>query len=75
MPDEKPSEMKTEMLKEHSIPTAVLGLDIFPDDKRALVACARKMLIFANTVVARGTPWCEEPPARNASPTGTLSVS
>lgn len=25
--------------------------------KRALVACARKMLIFANTVVARGTPW------------------
>jgi len=25
--------------------------------KRAMVACARKMLIFANTVVARGTPW------------------
>jgi transposase len=25
--------------------------------KRALVACARKLLIFANTVVARGTPW------------------
>jgi transposase len=25
--------------------------------KRALVACARKMLIFANTVVARRTPW------------------
>ena len=23
----------------------------------ALVACARKLLIFANTVVARGTPW------------------
>jgi len=45
------------------------------EHKRALVACARKMLIFANTVVARGTPWCEEPPARNASPTGTLSVS
>src|ERR1041385_6178762 len=39
MPDEKSSEMKTEMLKEHSIPTAVLGLDIFPDDKRALIAC------------------------------------
>src|SRR4051812_2002414 len=39
MPDEKPSEIKTEMLKEHSIPTAVLGLDVFPDDKRALIAC------------------------------------
>ena len=39
MPDEKPSEIKTEMLKEHSIPTGVLGLDIFPDDKRALIAC------------------------------------
>lgn len=25
--------------------------------KCALVACARKLLIFANTVVARGTPW------------------
>ena len=24
----------------------------------ALVACARKLLIYANTVVARGTPWC-----------------
>jgi transposase len=23
----------------------------------ALVACARKLLIFVNTVVARGTPW------------------
>lgn len=31
--------------------------------KIALVACARKMLIFANTVVARGTPWCAQPPA------------
>ena len=39
MADEKPSEIKTEMLKEHSIPTAVLGLDVFPDGKRALVAC------------------------------------
>ena len=27
------------------------------DHKVALVACARKLLIFANTVVARGTPW------------------
>ena len=26
----------------------------------ALVACARKLLIFANTVVARGTPWTEK---------------
>jgi transposase len=29
--------------------------------KRALVACARKLLIFANTVVARGTPWIAQP--------------
>jgi transposase len=27
--------------------------------KVALVACARKLVIFANTVVARGTPWAE----------------
>lgn len=27
----------------------------------ALVACARKLLIFANTVVTRGTPWTEKP--------------
>jgi transposase len=26
-----------------------------------LVACARKLLIYANTVVARGTPWVENP--------------
>jgi transposase len=25
--------------------------------KVALVACARKLLVFANTIVARGTPW------------------
>jgi transposase len=25
----------------------------------ALIACARKLLIYANTVVARGTPWTE----------------
>jgi transposase len=30
--------------------------------KCAMVACARKMLIFANTVVARGTPWQNDPP-------------
>ena len=45
------------------------------EHKRALVACARKMLIFANTVVARGTPWCDEPPAVNASIAGASSVS
>ena len=28
--------------------------------KVALVACARKMLIFVNTVVQRGTPWVEQ---------------
>lgn len=27
----------------------------------ALVACARKLLIYANTVVQRGTPWAEKP--------------
>lgn len=25
--------------------------------KKAMIACARKLLIFANTVLARGTPW------------------
>jgi transposase len=29
--------------------------------KVALVACARKLLIYANTVVERGTPWTEQP--------------
>ena len=28
--------------------------------KSALVACARKLLIFANTVLARGTPWTSQ---------------
>jgi len=27
----------------------------------ALIACARKLLIYANTVVQRGTPWSERP--------------
>jgi transposase len=31
--------------------------------KVALVACARKLLIYVNTVVQRGTPWSDEPPA------------
>jgi transposase len=39
------------------------------EHKRALIACARKLLIFVNTVVARGTPWQGDPPAaRTASP-------
>jgi hypothetical protein len=25
--------------------------------KQALIACARKLIIYANTVVARGLPW------------------
>ena len=29
----------------------------------ALIACARKLLIYANTVVQRGTPWTEKPSA------------
>lgn len=29
--------------------------------KVALVACARKLLIFVNTVVTRGTPWTQSP--------------
>jgi transposase len=29
----------------------------------ALVACARKLLIYANTVVERGTPWVQKPAA------------
>jgi transposase len=29
--------------------------------KAALIACARKLLIYANTVVQRGTPWVEKP--------------
>lgn len=31
--------------------------------KVALIACARKLLIYANTVVERGTPWTERPAA------------
>jgi len=30
--------------------------------KRALIACARKLLIFVNTVVGRGRPWQDQPP-------------
>jgi transposase len=39
------------------------------EHKRCLIACARKLLIFVNTVVARGTPWQTKPPAaRTANP-------
>jgi transposase len=38
--------------------------------KYALVACARKLLIFVNTVVARGTPW-----VRTASPAAGLEAA
>ena len=37
--------------------------------KLALIACARKLLIFVNTVVARGTPWQNQPPPRAAMTT------
>jgi transposase len=37
------------------------------EHKRALIACARKLLVFANAVVARGTPWQGTPPASAAS--------
>jgi transposase len=33
------------------------------EHKRALIACARKLLIYANTVVARGQPWVRQPAA------------
>jgi transposase len=29
----------------------------------ALIACARKLLVYANTVVQRGTPWTDKPAA------------
>ena len=32
--------------------------------KLAMIACARKLLIFANTVVARGTPWTSQKATR-----------
>jgi transposase len=31
--------------------------------KLALIACARKLLVIINAVVARGTPWVDVPPA------------
>src|ERR1700730_5077431 len=40
------------------------------EHKRALVACAREMLILAKHVVARGTPWQDRPPQKAALTTG-----
>ena len=31
------------------------------EHKRVPIACARKLLIYANTVLARGTPWVDIP--------------
>jgi transposase len=36
--------------------------------KRALVACARKLLVTINAIVARGTPWVAEVPQRARLP-------
>jgi transposase len=33
--------------------------------KKALIACVRKLLIFANAVLERGMPWTKEPPAKH----------
>lgn len=35
--------------------------------KAALVACARKLLVFANTVVARGSPWIDRTASAGAA--------
>jgi transposase len=34
---------------------------------QALIACVRKLLIFVNAVVERGTPWIKNPPLKNAA--------
>jgi len=33
----------------------------------AIMACARKLIIYANTVLTRGTPWQNQPPMRAAA--------
>ena len=43
------------------------------EHKRALIACARKLLIFANTVVARGKPWDRKPPPARLHDRGPTS--
>ncbi len=42
--------------------------------KLVMVACARKLLIFANTVLARQTPWEDRRPA-GKRPTGETPVA
>jgi transposase len=37
------------------------------EHKRALIACARKLLIFANTIIARGTPWQGSAPEKEVA--------
>ena len=37
------------------------------EHKAALIACVRKLLIFVNAVVERGTPWSKNPPPKNAA--------
>ena len=50
---------------------AAVTASLLPDRfTGALVACARKMLVFANTVVARGTPWQDRRPENAALTTG-----
>jgi transposase len=34
--------------------------------KSALIACVRKLVIFANTVISRGTPWTKQAPTPQA---------
>jgi len=41
--------------------------------KVALIACARKLIIYVNTVVERGTPWTPQGAARQADPAPTAS--
>ena len=45
------------------------------EHKRALIACARKLLIFANTVVARGTPWGRTAPVLPTTSHAQLAVA
>src|SRR4051812_48884324 len=65
MPDEKSKEarleakdsaFKTELLKEHSIPSAVLGLDLFPDNKRAVLACLDGSILELDLESGASTP-------------------
>ncbi|MFS8148540.1 IS110 family transposase, partial [Rhizobium sp. BR 249] len=35
--------------------------------RTALIACVRKLIIFANTVLKRQTPWVKNPPPQRSS--------